>query len=84
MTTPNDGGVTATAERVDALLVELASAMKDFNAAQQAIRERRDHTPARRRHALRRRTGEPHRDALALGPKLAHAQRHAQDHAARR
>ena len=37
------------------------------------------------RHALGRRAGEPHADALARGAEmLAHAQRHAQHHAARR
>ena len=62
-----------------------AGVLRGFGlGAQQAICERRHHAPARRRHALRRRTRKPHRDALALGAKLAHAQRHAQHHAARR
>ena len=52
--------------------------------AQQAVGKRVEHAAARRRHALRRRACEPHADALALGAeKLAHAQGHAQHHAAR-
>ena len=39
---------------------------------------------ARRGHPLRRRAGKPHADALARGAEmLAHAQAHAQHHAAR-
>ena len=52
--------------------------------ARQAIGEEMQHAHARRRHARRRRPAEPHADALAAGPEmLAHAQRHAQHHAAR-
>ena len=51
----------------------------------ETVGERLEHAPARGGHALRRRTGEPHADALARGAEmLAHAQRHAQHHAARR
>ena len=52
--------------------------------ARQPIGKQRQHARARRRHARRRRSGQPHADALARGPEmLAHAQRHAQHHAAR-
>ena len=51
--------------------------------AQQAVFQRGEHAAARRRQALRRRAGKAHPDALALGPEIAHAQGHAQHHAAR-
>ena len=52
--------------------------------AREPVAEQRQHARARHGHALRRRTGKPHADALAAGAEmLAHAQRHAQHHAAR-
>ena len=51
--------------------------------SQHAVFERSEHAPARRRQTLRRWTGETHRDALALRTEIAHAQGHAQHHAAR-
>ncbi len=52
--------------------------------AQHAVGEEFEDAGARGRHALRRLAGEPHADALALGAEmLAHAQAHAQHHAAR-
>ena len=46
-------------------------------------RRREDRAPARRRQALGRRARKPHADALAFGAEmLAHAQAHAQHHAA--
>ena len=54
-------------------------------AARQPVGEQREHARARRGHALRRRPGKPHADPLARRTEmLAHAQRHAQHHAARR
>ncbi len=51
----------------------------------EAVGEQGEHPLACRRHSLRRRADEPHADAFARGPEvLAHAQRHAQHHAARR
>ena len=53
-------------------------------AAHHAVGEKRQHPLACCRHALRRGTGEAHADPLALGAEmLAHAQAHAQHHAAR-
>ena len=50
---------------------------------EQAVGEQRQDFFARRRHAQGNRPGEPHRDPRALRPELlAHAQRHAQHHAA--
>ena len=52
--------------------------------AHHAVGEKGEHARARRRHARRRRPGEPHADALARRAQmLAHAQGHAQHHAAR-
>ena len=53
-------------------------------AAHHAVGEERQHALPRRRHALRGCAGKPHADAFALGAQmLAHAQAHAQHHAAR-
>ena len=53
--------------------------------AHEAVFEQRQHARARRGHALRRGAGAAHADALTPGPEmLAHAQGHAQHHAARR
>ena len=53
-------------------------------AAHNAVLHQPEHAGARRRHARRRRAGKPHANAFALRRKmLAHAQRHAQHHAAR-
>ena len=52
--------------------------------ARQAVGKQLQHARARRRHALGGRADEPHADTLAAGAKVAHAQRHAQHHAARR
>ena len=52
-------------------------------AAHQSIGKQREDAAARHGHALRCGAGEPHPDALARGTEmLAHAQRHAQHHAA--
>ena len=54
-------------------------------AADEPVGADPQHAVARRGHALGMRTGEPHADALARRAEmLAHAQRHAHDHAARR
>ena len=53
--------------------------------ARQPVREQRQHARTRRRQPRRWRAVKPHADAFARGPKMfAHAQRHAQHHAARR
>jgi hypothetical protein len=53
-------------------------------APHHAIGEEFEHAAARFGHTLRRRAGKTHADALALGTQvLAHAQAHAQHHAAR-
>ena len=54
-------------------------------AVQEAVAEAFDDAAARGRHSLRRRPDQPHAGAHALGSQmLAHPQRHAQHHAARR
>ena len=54
-------------------------------AVQQAIGQNLDQPPPRRRHALRRLAYQPHAQPHPLGAEmLAHPQRHAQHHAARR
>ncbi len=54
-------------------------------AAHETVGANRQHAIARRRHALRMRTGKPHPDAFARRAEmLAHAQRHPHDHPARR
>ncbi len=53
-------------------------------AAHHAVGEQRQHAPACAGQPFRRRAGQPHADALAFGAQmLAHAQAHAQHHAAR-
>jgi len=52
-------------------------------AAHHAVGEKIEHAPARSGQALGRRARKPHADALAFGAEmLAHAQAHAQHHAA--
>ena len=52
--------------------------------AREAVLEQAQNAGARRRHSFRRRAGTPHADAFAAGAEmLAHAQRHAQNRAAR-
>ncbi len=63
-----------------------AGLFRDFAlAAHQPVGDHRQHAIARRGHAFGVRTGEPHADALARRAEmLTHAQRHADDHSARR
>ena len=53
-------------------------------AASDTVAKKFKHAPARRGHARRRRAGHAHTDPLAFGAEMfAHAQAHAQHHAAR-